>query len=231
MVDSGHQRLADAVLHLKYLDVLFQGIGARQIVIVFVLVSPDDPAGLHLAPGDRFEAHAHLAIAEGGVIENRQGIPVAQRVCRNLRQHIRLGGRRHILDDLPTGRPPVIGHGHRPFGRSLAQRTVIEGDDSAGGCREAESHQPGQCPHTCTRRGNGAKSTLTLIPVVAHCYSRWRRRQPQSLVSFGPPRAFVLVLRVLLAPRDAVRPNHVLTSVADTITTPPASAQAVGRSP
>src|ERR1039457_3656587 len=74
-----------AVLHFEHLDVFLQGVGTGQIVIVGVAVAPDDSAGLHLASGDRLDAHADVAIAEGGVVENGQGTTVAHRVGRDLR--------------------------------------------------------------------------------------------------------------------------------------------------
>src|ERR1017187_4988855 len=67
MVDAGHERLTAAILHFEYLDVGIEGVGARHVVIIFVAIPPDDSAGLHVVPGDRFEAHADIAIAEGGV--------------------------------------------------------------------------------------------------------------------------------------------------------------------
>src|ERR1017187_1661889 len=201
VTDTGHEGHTLAVLHFEDLDVFLQGVGAGQIVIVGVAVAPDDTAGLHLASGDRFDAHADLAIAEGGVVENGQGTTIAHRVGGDLREDIGLGGGSQVLDDLPAGGAPVVGHGDGPLGRSLAQLLVIEGDDSTGGCRQAEGEQPAECPHTEPLRGNGAISNLTLDSVVAH-HQVVRRR-----------------------------PHQVFTSVAVTITAPPARDHGVGRSP
>jgi len=51
-------------------------------------VAPDESAGLHFAPGDRFDTHADLAIAEGDVVEDRQGKTIARRIGRDLREHV-----------------------------------------------------------------------------------------------------------------------------------------------
>src|ERR1019366_5450700 len=133
--------------------------------------------------------------------EDRQGKTVAHRVGRDLREDVGLGGGGQVLDDLPSRGVAVVGHGDGPFERGLTQLLVIEGDHSAGSGRHAEGKQPAPCPHTTPLRGNRAILKLTLDSVVAH-YAIDRRR-----------------------------PHQVLTSVAETITAPPARAHGVGRSP
>ena len=66
---------APAALDLVQHDVVFERVGAHQVVVVFVLVAPDEPGGLIDATRDRPEAHGDVGIRSGDVADDRHGEP------------------------------------------------------------------------------------------------------------------------------------------------------------
>ena len=58
------QKNASAILHFEYCYVLLQGVGPRQIVVVFIPVPEDNAPRAHVARAGRFQPYADIPIAQ-----------------------------------------------------------------------------------------------------------------------------------------------------------------------
>ena len=68
-------RKADAVLDFIEDDIVFQGVGANDVVVVGVLIPPHDSGGLVNCATNRFESNAHGAVQDRNAVPNRQRKP------------------------------------------------------------------------------------------------------------------------------------------------------------
>src|SRR5262245_55727983 len=80
-------------------DVILEGVGARDIVVIGVLATPDHSASLVFLTGDGFELHFDEAVFEAGVVFN------ANRVGGNagLFEDVGFAGGRVVGNDFPFG--------------------------------------------------------------------------------------------------------------------------------
>src|SRR5262249_17793007 len=121
-------------------DIVFQGIGPRDVIVVRVLEAPDQPAGLVFFAGDRLEFHFDEAVLQTRVILE------ADRKCRSagLLQHVRFARRSFVLFDGPL-RVTAAGLGGRPAGGHTTDGRAIEVINVSGW-----SHRD----HYCRRKKN-----------------------------------------------------------------------------
>jgi len=128
------------VLNMKQSDIVFIGAELQQIVVLPVLVTPDEAGGSGppLSAG-KFELDAEIAIAAGHLVENGEGGPGLARRW-NPREHGWAAGRGIIEADLPAlrGRPT---RGKAPglliveIDCVAQQAEVTEGDQGRGDSR------------------------------------------------------------------------------------------------
>src|SRR5689334_5964800 len=101
-------------------DIVFQRIGAGDVVIVFVLAAPDNASGLILFAGNGLEFHFDKAVPKAGVVLDANGV----RRLAGLFEDIRSAGRGFVLFDSPNGFA-FAGLSGSPAGRWRAGPEVI----------------------------------------------------------------------------------------------------------
>ena len=101
-LEIGSGKLNPASLHdVIEPKVIFEGVCAHNIVVVFVIETKDKVGSLvHLA-GDCFELHTEGEIFVAGILSDGQGKAVIGIVLGSLSQDIRLGGRRGFFHHYP----------------------------------------------------------------------------------------------------------------------------------
>src|SRR6185503_7864546 len=102
-------RDAPAVLGVVERDVVLEGVGAGDVVVVAVLPAPDHAARLVLAARDRLEAHLDEAVLE---LRPGQDAP-RERAAAGLLEDVRPARRRWIRAHCPARRT-VAGHALPP---------------------------------------------------------------------------------------------------------------------
>src|SRR5882672_9032030 len=119
-------------------DVVFEGVGAGDIIVVGIFAAPNDAAGLVFLAGDGLELHFDKAVLETGVVFDADGIGG----FAGLFEDVRLAGSGVVGNDLPFGFA-FAGFGGRPAGRWSAGFEVIEVDGVG------EGDGSGEAGHNC----------------------------------------------------------------------------------
>src|SRR5437763_7609056 len=96
-------------------EVVFQRVGTGDVIVVFVLASPDDTASLIFLARDGLELYFHKAVLEGAIVLEANRISG----LAGLLQDVGLAGRGVVGDHRPLG---LAGAGVRtgPIGRQFA---------------------------------------------------------------------------------------------------------------
>ena len=109
-------------------DVVFEGIGAGDVIIVRIFASPDDTPRLILFAGDGLELHFHKAVFETGIVLNADRIGCLTRLL----QDVRFARRGIVGNDFPSGFA-LAGLGRGPTRRRCSGFEIV-GVDGVGGC-------------------------------------------------------------------------------------------------
>jgi len=92
-------------------DVVFEGVGAGDVIVVSIFAAPEDAAGLVLLAGDGLELHFDKAVFQAGIVFDADGIGG----FAGLFQDVWFAGCGVVGDDLPFGLA-LAGFGGGPAG-------------------------------------------------------------------------------------------------------------------
>ena len=104
-------------------DVILEGVGASDVIVVRVFAAPDNAARLVLFAGHRLELCFDKTVFETCIVLNTDGV---SRFARLL-QDIGFAGCGIIRDDFPFGFA-LAGFGGGPAGRRRTGFEIVEGD-------------------------------------------------------------------------------------------------------
>src|SRR5205814_2541369 len=104
-------------------DVVLQSICARDVVVVRVLPTPNETAGLIFPAGDRFELHLNIPVSQVGVVFEADWV----RGLTRLLQDVRLAGGGGVLFYSPF-RVPSSRLCCGPAGRRRPDGQIVKGD-------------------------------------------------------------------------------------------------------
>src|SRR5690348_5850683 len=140
-------------------DVVFERIGARDVVVVGITGSPDQAAGAIFTAGYGFELHFDIAVFQAGVVLDADRISS----LAGLFEDVGLAGRGIVLFDGPLRRARA-GFGGGPAGRRRAGGSIIEihGVGNCAGRERTDYDEAGEvhttslrflCPRRCAVQG------------------------------------------------------------------------------
>src|SRR5438105_2567945 len=94
-------RQPNPTLYLVKDNIVFQGVGAHDVVVIWISISPDDSRRLIDAAVHRLEGDAHLAVSDAPRIPNRQRKTAGGAISGHLGENVSRGGSRSVPNDLP----------------------------------------------------------------------------------------------------------------------------------
>src|SRR5207249_4235428 len=125
---------AFAVYRVINRDVVFQRIGAGDVIVVFVFATPDHAARLVFLAGDGLELHLDKAVFQARVVLETDGI----RGFTGLFQDVGFAGSGIISHNFPSGLA-CAGLRRGPAGRRRASFEVVEVDGVGKGDADGET--------------------------------------------------------------------------------------------
>ena len=143
---------AAAILHVVPADVVLQGVRPREVVIVLVLVPPNDAARAIHPTADRLAPDRYAHVPERGAVRHGEREAIVGPIAVFLREHVGAAGGVGRGADDPASRAPRSGPAEREAGGRLPDAGAVE-RPAGGGLRS-------------TRRGIHHRSRVVIIIII-----------------------------------------------------------------